>query len=143
MNRRRGFRQRGYDSRWDKLSTAFLQACPYCVGCWAVNIRERATVADHVRPFAQYREGLLEADGLQALCAWHHNSIKKVIEVQVAFGELPEGALKLDSLWARQLTRERYRIPVAVSGFKEWSWPELRPLGPYPYRYEDCSDDGG
>ena len=49
---RPNFRRRGYSGDWDKLSAAFLEACPYCLGCWSVNIVEPAVIADHIRPLA-------------------------------------------------------------------------------------------
>jgi hypothetical protein len=132
---RKTSRERGYTTDWNKLAAQFLRACPYSLGCWAVNIVEPATVVDHIRPLTRYRgQDVCDPAGLQSACRFHHDNVKRALELKVWLGELPEAALKLDSIWAQRLTTQRCAISVGVDGYRLWEWEQLRPLGPYPYR---------
>lgn len=69
--RRGNFRQRGYDTRWDKVRAMHLQKEPLCRMCQIAGRVTQATMVDHIVPI---RDGgaLLDDDNLQSLCIACH-----------------------------------------------------------------------
>jgi 5-methylcytosine-specific restriction enzyme A len=94
---RLGFRQRGYDGRWDPVAREFRASHPLCLGCWAVGLETPTEMVDHVKPLAGDRDGLLDPGNLQPSCRWHHDNVKRTLELQWKLNQLPESALRLDS----------------------------------------------
>lgn len=106
---------RGYTTEWMRERSSFLAEHPYCLGCAAVGRLTAATVVDHVIPHQGDRSKFWDA--LQPACAWHHNSIKPILERQWRAGKLADAALRLDSLAAVALTKARHRPAVGLDGF--------------------------
>jgi 5-methylcytosine-specific restriction enzyme A len=131
MMTRPNVRERGYDSRWDPLAREFKAHYPFCLGCWALGLETPTEVVDHIMPLAHHKDGLLDQTNLQPSCRWHHDVCKRHLELMWKLGQLPELALKLDSLSARVFTRERYPIPIGVDGYPLWQWSDLQ-RKPYP-----------
>jgi 5-methylcytosine-specific restriction protein A len=125
------FRKRGYTSDWDAVARDFKRRFPICLGCWAVGLETPTEIVDHVVPLAYRADGLLDYNNLQPSCGWHHQVIKRHLELMWKLGQLPESALRLDSVHAMKLTRERYLVPVRLDGFKQWEWRDLK-RRPYP-----------
>ena len=100
---------------WKRQRACLLDEHRYCIGCAAIGIATEATVADHVVPH-QGDTSKFEGE-LQPSCAWHHNSIKPILERQWRAGKLPATGLRLNSPQAIALTRARYRLPVGEDGF--------------------------
>jgi hypothetical protein len=130
---RENFRGRGYTKDWDRLAHDFKWHCPVCLGCWVVGIETPTEIVDHIKPVAHDRAGLLDIANLQPACRFHHDIVKRSLELQWRLGQLPESALRLDSGEARKLTRDRYAVPIDVDGYRKWEWGDLV-IRPYPYR---------
>lgn len=72
--RRGTFRERGYDTQWDKVSRAHRRAHPLCVICRAKGRVVRVRDVDHIVPFWGIDDPLrLDPDNLQSLCRACHN----------------------------------------------------------------------
>jgi len=125
------FRKRGYHSGWDPIARDFKARYPLCLGCWACGLETPTEVVDHVVPFARNKTRLLDPANLQPSCKWHHDNIKRTLELQWRLGYLPESALWLNSVHAKALTRQRYLVPINVHGYREWEWNDLE-IRPYP-----------
>jgi 5-methylcytosine-specific restriction protein A len=78
---RRNFRQRGYVGGWDALAADFRARFPFCIGCWAIGLEVPTEVVDHIVPLASDRQGLLDPNNLQPACKWHHDVIKRTLEL--------------------------------------------------------------
>jgi 5-methylcytosine-specific restriction protein A len=122
---------RGYDAQWARVAAEFKQAYPACLSCWAVGLFSPTEIVDHVVPIADNREGRFDPDNLQPCCRWCHVNIKRALEVEWRFAGLPASELRLDSATAMRLMRQRFPLPVAVTGFKEFEWADLK-RQPYP-----------
>lgn len=134
-SRRPSFRERGYSSGWDSLALAFKRTHPVCLSCWMVGVVEPTAIVDHVVPVTGNREGLFDEANLQPCCQWCHDVVKRALELHWRLGRLPASALRLDSMYARKLMRERYPIPVGEDGYRLF---ELTgPRGVYPYRADE------
>lgn len=72
--------QRGYDYRWQKYRAGFLRANPLCVMCHKEGRVTVATVVDHIQPHKGDMELFWDVDNHQALCTYHHSSVKQRIE---------------------------------------------------------------
>jgi 5-methylcytosine-specific restriction enzyme A len=131
----RPYRARGYTYEWDRLSREFKRRCPVCLGCWVVGVETPTEIVDHIVPLAHDQASLLDISNLQPACRWHHDNVKRSLELQWRLGQLPESALRLDGPQAKRLTRERYLIPVGVDGYRLWEWGQ-HIVHPYPYRDE-------
>lgn len=86
-------RARGYTTAWDKASATFKQRNPYCLGCLALGKQTRTDVVDHVEPHRGDQTKFWDTLRWQPTCAWHHNSIKPMLERMYG-----EGAIKLADL---------------------------------------------
>ena len=65
--------ERGYDSRWQRISRLYRRLHPECQ--WP-DCDELAECVDHIRPFHGMNDPLrTDMDNLQSLC-WHHHSVK-------------------------------------------------------------------
>lgn len=73
--RRPNARQRGYDTKWQKARTGFLQKHPNCAMCG-----QPATVVDHIQRHAGDMHKFWDSKNWQSLCTHHHNSTKQSIE---------------------------------------------------------------
>lgn len=70
--RRGNFRQRGYDSRWDKMRAIHLANEPLCRMCKAAGQVTPAVLVDHIQPIAD-GGALLDDNNLQSLCRRCHD----------------------------------------------------------------------
>jgi len=71
--RKRGnFRERGYDSRWDKVKSLKLRANPVCERCASEGRVTIATVVHHVIPVNERPDLLLSFENLKSLCRRCH-----------------------------------------------------------------------
>jgi len=73
-------RDRGYDSKWDRLSLRFRKQKPFCKFCEMLGRDELTAVADHIKPAAFFPELKYEWKNLVPLCAHHHDVTKQVME---------------------------------------------------------------
>lgn len=72
-HRKRGnFRERGYDSRWDKVKALKLIANPICEQCALEGRVTIATVVHHLIPVKERPDLLLSFDNLKSLCRRCH-----------------------------------------------------------------------
>lgn len=65
--------KRGYDSRWRKYRSDFLQAHPLCAECQRNNRVTLATVVDHVIPHKGDKALFWDIRNHEALCTKCHN----------------------------------------------------------------------
>ena len=65
--------KRGYGSRWQKASKAYLGSHPLCVQCMKLGRYTKATVVDHIVPHRGDQKLFWDQDNWQGLCARHHN----------------------------------------------------------------------
>ena len=65
-------KQRGYDSRWKRLSIRVRDEQPLCPDCEAEGRAEPATEVHHIVPIALAESLRLERSNLIALCSRHH-----------------------------------------------------------------------
>ena len=68
---RGNFRQRGYDSRWDKARKMFLQQNPLC------SCGQAATLAHHKVPVSKRPDLLLDFTNLASMCRACHEEVHK------------------------------------------------------------------
>lgn len=100
-------RERGYTTRWDAASKAFL-ADPdnvLCIGCQAVGLVHVATVTDHIVPHRGDMGLFWEPTNWQSACRPHHDTVKPRLEAMFDRGQIDAAALRLDSAEAQRLTR--------------------------------------
>jgi len=102
-------RQRGYTKAWDKLALAYRRQHPLCVGCLAVGRTTLAQCVDHVLPHRGNLALMWDNTNLQALCMWHHDVVKQILESLHAHGRIDDGELRMNSKTAMQLTRNKIR----------------------------------
>ena len=81
----RGVAERGYNSRWQKVSKAFLKAHPLCVRCQAEGRYVKATVVDHIIPHKGDRRLFWDRENWQPLCKHHHD--KKTMNEDIYYTE--------------------------------------------------------
>ena len=65
--------KRGYSSKWQKVSRAYLRCNPLCVRCLAGGRYIQATVTDHIIPHRNRPELLWNETNFQALCKPCHD----------------------------------------------------------------------
>lgn len=65
--------QRGYGSKWQKASKAFLAAHPLCIDCEAEGRTEPATVVDHDPPHKGDRVKFWDSSTWRPRCKPHHD----------------------------------------------------------------------
>lgn len=90
--RRGSARERGYTTRWDKFSKAFLAANPLCEFCLAQGRITPATVTDHDVPHKGDMH-LFWNNTFTALCTRHHSVTKQSLEARYT-GEALEAAIR-------------------------------------------------
>lgn len=74
VDRRRGTAtQRGYDWRWHKARTVYLQSHPLCIDCLAADKTVPATVVDHIIPHRGDHELMWDEANWAARCKHHHD----------------------------------------------------------------------
>ena len=66
-----------YTSRWKALRLNQLSKAPLCSYCAAIGIIEAATIADHIKPHKGANDLFFNADNLQSLCKYCHDSHKQ------------------------------------------------------------------
>ena len=64
---------RGYNSKWRKLSQQYLRKHPLCVRCLANGRYTKATVTDHIIPHRNRPELMWDESNFQALCKPCHD----------------------------------------------------------------------
>lgn len=69
--------QRGYNYRWQIERVHFLNRNPLCKYCQREGVIEAATVVDHIIPHKGDQALFWDSNNWQALCDWHHNSVKQ------------------------------------------------------------------
>lgn len=72
--------QRGYGYRWQQSREIFLAQNPLCVMCKAEGKIEPATVVDHIKPHEGDLKLFWDRKNWQAICKWHHDSVKQRME---------------------------------------------------------------
>ncbi len=65
--------ERGYDSRWQKASKAYLRENPLCAECLRHGKYTQATVVDHVVPHRGNQELFRDSANWQPLCKPCHD----------------------------------------------------------------------
>ena len=65
--------RRGYNSRWQKASRAYLQVHPLCVSCMKLGKYTRATVVDHIVPHRGDSKLFWDRTNWQSLCKSCHD----------------------------------------------------------------------
>jgi 5-methylcytosine-specific restriction enzyme A len=83
--RRGSARERGYDSRWSKLSRDFRRAHPLCALCEANGIVKEAECVDHVVSVKRAPDRKFDVSNLRSLC-WSCHS-KKTAREDGSFGK--------------------------------------------------------
>lgn len=92
-DQRRGNAQsRGYTSKWQRESKAWLAAHPICVECG-----ERATLVDHIRPHKKDWKLFWDRKNWQAMCARCHNTVKASAEALGYSTKVGPDGLPIDS----------------------------------------------
>lgn len=83
---RKGSRQRGYDSRWEKLRAAHIAEHPICEDCWEQDgvVNAESIEVDHVVPIEVAPERRLDPENLRTRCKAHHQ--RKTIEDRKRYG---------------------------------------------------------
>lgn len=104
--RRGSARERGYSTRWDAASAAYLRGHPLCVGCLARERTEAAILTDHVIPHHGEVALFWDRDNWQAACGFCHNAVKQRLELMYGRGEIGAAALRLGSVEAIEVSRE-------------------------------------
>ena len=77
--RRGSAASRGYDSRWQRESKAFLRANPLCAECLRENRVKAATLVDHIIPHKGDMILFWDKSNWQPLCD-HHHAVKTAKE---------------------------------------------------------------
>jgi 5-methylcytosine-specific restriction protein A len=111
-------RERGYTRRWQKARLAFLREHPLCLGCEATGQVKAAELVDHVEPHKGDMIKFWNATMWQSSCAWHHDVIKKQLELMYERGSITLADLWLSSEAAIKLSRQRQAKPIGLDG-----WP--------------------
>lgn len=96
-------RQRGYTSKWDKASAAFLKRHTICPACEAAGILQRSEVTDHIVPHKRDQKLFWERKNWQPCCRWHHDVVKQKLERMYFAGQIPQSDLVLTSRFALSL----------------------------------------
>lgn len=97
--------QRGYDTKWSREAKAYRFEHPLCVGCKACGRVTASTLTDHIVPHKGDDKLFWRRSNWQALCKWHHDKVKQILEGQYEAGAIDVAALRMDSPTAIALTR--------------------------------------
>ena len=109
-DRRRGSaRERGYSSKWDKVSVAFLRKHRVCKACEAVGVLQATEVTDHIVPHKGDMGLFWDRSNWQACCRWHHDVVKQILEREFLAGNIGRSDLNLTSRAALDLA-SRLRV---------------------------------
>lgn len=73
-------RERGIDSKLDRLSLRFRRQNPFCKFCEMKGEDRLGAVADHIKPWHVFPELKYEWKNLQTLCQHHHDVTKQTME---------------------------------------------------------------
>lgn len=65
-------RERGYDSKWDRLSVKFRKMHPFCLFCSQQGRDSLTDIVDHIVPVADRPDLIHEWSNLCALCTRCH-----------------------------------------------------------------------
>jgi 5-methylcytosine-specific restriction enzyme A len=109
--------QRGYGGEWQAAIASYKQANPWCLGCWAIGVRQPVEVVDHVVPHGGDEALFWDEGNWQSACRWCHGSVKPVLERQWRAGKLSDVGLRLDSAQAKTLTRAKHRPAIGADGY--------------------------
>jgi 5-methylcytosine-specific restriction endonuclease McrA len=96
-------RERGYSSKWDSASIGFLKKNKTCKACELAGVLQRAQVTDHVVPHKGDMVVFWDRSQWQAVCRWHHDVVKQVLEREFAAGKIGASCLDLTSTYALDL----------------------------------------
>lgn len=100
--------QRGYDSKWRRLSERVRQEQPLCPMCEAEGRAIAATEVHHVVPIAVDATRRLDRSNLVALCSRHHNEVEhRSVEHQTAISLLGHMSSQNCASWNARLDRSR------------------------------------
>lgn len=72
-NRRESAHERGYTSKWRRLSTLYLKSNPLCVECKRHGKLTPATVVDHITPHRGDPQLMWSESNWQSLCKRCHD----------------------------------------------------------------------
>jgi len=80
-DRRPSSSERGYDRRWQKARTHYLQEHPLCVECEKQGKVVSATTVDHIQPYREGQVSFYDRSNWQSLCDYHHKakSMKEIV----------------------------------------------------------------
>jgi len=74
---RPGARQRGYDTRWQKVREVKISINPLCERCLIRGKTIRADIVHHILPVDKYPGSRLDLNNLESLCNWCHEQHHK------------------------------------------------------------------
>lgn len=77
--------QRGYGSKWQKASKAYLAKHPWCAECLRAGRHTPATLVDHVTPHRGDMKVFWDSSRWQSMCDYDHN-VKRQRESMEARG---------------------------------------------------------
>lgn len=77
---RRGARQRGYDSEWERAAASHLQRHPLCAYCALNQVVTAATLVDHLYPHRGDRTLFWRREWWVSSCGSCHSGFKQQIE---------------------------------------------------------------
>src|SRR5678816_4859848 len=109
--------QRGYNREWRRAAEEFRWHNPCCLGCLTLGRKTRAEMVDHIVPHKGNPTLFWDRHNWQSLCNWHHVSIKPILERLYAAGQITAADLRMSSMTASKLSRERFKAPVGIDGF--------------------------
>src|SRR5262245_25320373 len=97
--------QQHYTQAWHNLARRFRRQHPLCIGCLAVGRTTLAECVDHIRPHRGDPALMWDPANLQSACRWHHDVIKRRLEIEWLQGHATAADLRLDSRRAVGLTK--------------------------------------
>lgn len=101
--RRGSSRERGYTTKWDKASRAFLGKHRICLACELAGFDQRTEVTDHIVPHKGDKALFWDRTNWQACCRWHHDVVKQMLEREYLAGAISRSDLSLTSRMALDL----------------------------------------
>lgn len=102
-------RERGYDSKWDRISIAFRKRNPCCLWCDQIGRDTLTDLVDHVIPVVDRPDLKYDWKNLLPLCVHHHGK-KTAMEVYAR----ENGLLDMLPEWCRQPEKRPLQFrPVA------------------------------
>lgn len=90
-------RQRGYSTKWDKASKAYLSRRPICPACQAADVLTASEVTDHIIPHKGDKALFWSRENWQPCCRWHHDVVKQALEREFEHGRVKVSDLHLTS----------------------------------------------